>query len=60
MAQSNEPEKLMDADDILTADEQAMVRRGEEQIQRGESLTLDQLEHLDRHCETRTSGRTRK
>lgn len=43
------PKKLVDADDILTPDEEAIVRKGEEQIRRRQSVTLEQLEHdLDR------------
>ena len=44
------PKKLVDADDILTSEEEAMVRKGEQQIRRGHTVTLEQLEHeLDGH-----------
>lgn len=43
------PKKLVDADDVLTPKEEAMVRRGEAQLRRAEYVTLDQLRHeLDR------------
>ncbi len=43
------PKKLVDADDVLTPKEEAMVRKGERQIRRGEYVTLENLEHeLDR------------
>jgi AbrB family looped-hinge helix DNA binding protein len=41
--------KPVDPDDILTAEEAALVRKGEQQLARGESITLDDLERaLDR------------
>ncbi len=39
------PKRLVDAEDILTPKEEAIVRRGEEQIRRGEYVTLEKLEH---------------
>lgn len=39
------PKKLVDPDDILTPEEEAIVRKGEAQLRRGESVTLEQLEH---------------
>src|SRR6266516_685115 len=43
------PKRLVDADDVLTTEEEAIVRKGENQIRRGQSVTLEQLEHgLDR------------
>ena len=48
------PKRLVDADDILTPDEEAIVRKGEEQIRRGQSVTLEELEHdLDRRSRKR-------
>lgn len=43
------PKMLVDADDVLTPEEEALVRRGEAQLRRGEHVTLSQLRHeLDR------------
>lgn len=39
------PKKLVDADDVLTPEEEAMVRRGSEQIRKGQYVTLEELEH---------------
>jgi AbrB family looped-hinge helix DNA binding protein len=39
------PKKLVDADDMLTPEEEALVRRGEEELRTGEYVTLKQLEH---------------
>ena len=39
------PKKLVDPDDVLTPEEAALVRKGEQQLARGEFVTLDQLEH---------------
>ena len=48
------PKKLVDADDILTPEEEAAVRKGEDQIRRGQSVTLEQLTRgLDRHSRKR-------
>ena len=48
------PKKLVDADDVLTPEEEAIVRKGEAQIRRGEFVTLEDLEHdLDRPAVTR-------
>lgn len=48
------PKKLVDADDVLTPDEEAIVRKGEAQLRRGEYVTLEDLEHdMDRPALTR-------
>ena len=48
------PKKIVDADDILTPDEEAIVRKGEDQIRRRQTVTLGQLEHgLDRRTRKR-------
>ena len=48
------PKKIVDADDVLTPEEEAMVRKGEAQLRRGEYVTLEDLEHdLDRSAITR-------
>lgn len=48
------PKKLVDADDILTAEEAALVRKGERQLARGESITFDEVKRtLDRAARTR-------
>jgi AbrB family looped-hinge helix DNA binding protein len=48
------PKKLVDADDVLTPREEALVRKGEAQLRRGEYVTLEDLEHeLDRPTVTR-------
>jgi AbrB family looped-hinge helix DNA binding protein len=38
------PKKLVDADDVLTPEEEAMVRKGMEQIRKGQYVTLEELE----------------
>ena len=38
------PKKLVDADDVLTPEEEAMVRKGMEQIRKGQHETLEELE----------------
>ena len=49
------PKKLVDADDILTPEEEKLVRRGEAQLRRGQSISLEQLEHdLDRQARKRS------
>ena len=48
------PKKLVDADDVLTPEEEVIVRRDEAQLRRGEYVTLEDLEHaLDRPAVTR-------
>jgi AbrB family looped-hinge helix DNA binding protein len=48
------PKKLVDADDVLTPEEEAIVRKGEAQLRRGEYVTLEDLEHdMDRPAVTR-------
>ena len=48
------PKKLVDADDVLTPEEAAIVRKGEAQLRRGAYVTLADLEHaLDRPALTR-------
>jgi len=48
----------VDPDDILTPDEEALVLEGEEQLCRGEYVTLEELEHdLDRQ-DRKTSPKT--
>jgi AbrB family looped-hinge helix DNA binding protein len=42
---SLKPKKLVDALDVLTPEEEALVRRGEEELRTGEYVTLEQLEH---------------
>jgi AbrB family looped-hinge helix DNA binding protein len=43
------PKKLVDAEDVLTPEEERAVRRGEAQLRRGQYVTLEDLEHdLDR------------
>ena len=49
------PKKLVDSDDILTPQEEKIVLRGEQQLRRGEYVTLDQLEHeLDSQARKRS------
>jgi AbrB family looped-hinge helix DNA binding protein len=48
------PKKLVDAEDVLTPEEEAIVRKGEAQLRRGEYVTLEDLEHdMDRPAVTR-------
>lgn len=39
------PKKLVDADDVLTPEEEKIVRKGEAQLRRGESRTWQQIKH---------------
>ena len=39
------PKKLVDAADVLTPEEEALIRRGEEELRTGEYVTLEQLKH---------------
>jgi AbrB family looped-hinge helix DNA binding protein len=55
------PKKLVDAEDVLTPEEEEMVRRGEEQIRWGEYVTLEKLEHeMERPARKRRGKATRK
>ena len=55
------PKKLVDAEEVLTTEEEDMVRRGEEEIRRGEYITLEKFEHEMGHPARKTSGKaTRK
>jgi AbrB family looped-hinge helix DNA binding protein len=55
------PKKLVDADDMLTHEEERAVRRGEEQIRQGEYVTLKQLENaVERPALKRRGKTTRK
>ena len=48
------PKKIVDADDVLTPQEEAIVRKGEAELRRGEYVTLEDLEHdMDRPAVTR-------
>src|SRR5713101_1615638 len=48
------PKKIVDADDVLTPAEEAIVRKGEAQLRRGEYVTLEDLERdMDRPAVTR-------
>lgn len=37
------PKKLVDPDDILSPEEEALVRKGEEQLKRGKSVSWDDV-----------------
>ena len=39
------PKKLVDADLVLTLEEEILVRKGREELRRGESVTLEELDH---------------
>ena len=48
------PKKLVDAEDVLTPEEERAVKRGEAQLRRGQYVTLEDVEHdLDRPAVTR-------
>lgn len=51
------PKKLVDAEDVLTSEEEDLVRRGEEEIRRGEYITLEKLEHEMEHPTRKSSGK---
>ena len=43
------PKKLVDAEDVLTPEEERAVRKGEAQLRRGDYVTLENLDYdLDR------------
>ena len=48
------PKKLVDPDDMLTLEEEVIVRRGEEQLRQGNYVNLEKLEH-DLDCKARKS-----
>jgi len=55
------PKKLVDADDVLTPEEEGAVRRGEEQIRQGEYVVLKQLDNaMERPARKRRGKTTRK
>src|SRR5215470_15305410 len=39
------PKKLVDADDVLTPEEEAIVRKGEKQLRQGKSKPWSQVKH---------------
>src|SRR5919197_3600346 len=39
------PKKLVDAEDVLTPEEERAVRKGEAQLRRGDYVTLEDLDH---------------
>ena len=39
------PKKLVDADDVLTPEEENLVRKGEAQLKRGKHVLWDDLKH---------------
>ena len=39
------PKKLVDADLVLTPEEELLVRKGREELRRGECSTLEELDH---------------
>jgi AbrB family looped-hinge helix DNA binding protein len=39
------PKKLVDADDVLTPEEEKLVRKGEAQLKRGKHVLWDDLKH---------------
>jgi AbrB family looped-hinge helix DNA binding protein len=39
------PKKLADPEDVLTAEEAKLVRKGESQLRRGQYVSLEQIEH---------------
>jgi AbrB family looped-hinge helix DNA binding protein len=49
------PKKLVDADDVLTPEEEKLLLKAEKQISRGEYITLEQLENeLERPARKRS------
>ena len=52
------PKKLVDSDDVLTAEEVAAVRKGERQLRHGQYVTLEQLEHDLDHPAGKRSRKT--
>ena len=39
------PKKLVDADDVLTSEEETIVRKGERQLRQGQSKPWSQIKH---------------
>jgi len=39
------PKKLVDADDVLTPEEEAVIRKGEAQLRQGKSKSWSQIKH---------------
>ncbi len=39
------PKKVVDADDVLTPEEEVMVRKGEQQLREGKSKPWQQIKH---------------
>ncbi len=59
------PKKLVDADDVLTLEEEKLVLEGERQLRRGEYVTLEQLEdglhrRMGREMATQARNKSRK
>lgn len=55
------PKKLVDADTVLTAGEAVLVRKGRAELERGEYVTLEELDHeLGRPPLTRGRQTTQK
>ena len=49
------PKKLVDRNDVLTQEEEQVVKKGEAQLHGGDSVTLEQLKHdLDRQARKRS------
>jgi AbrB family looped-hinge helix DNA binding protein len=55
------PKRLVDREDVLTPEEEEVVRRGEAQIRRGNYVTLEKFEHeMERTARKRRGKTTRK
>ncbi|MGH8588310.1 MAG: AbrB/MazE/SpoVT family DNA-binding domain-containing protein [Gammaproteobacteria bacterium] len=52
------PKKLVDAEDVLSPEEEKIVHRGEEQIRRGEYVTLEKLEYEMGHTARKRRDKT--
>lgn len=59
------PARLIDADDVLTPEEEKLVLEGEKQLRRGEYVTLEQVENglkrrMDRELARQAGKKSRK
>ena len=52
------PKKLVDREAVLTPEEEKAVRRGKEQIRRGDYVTLETLEHGMESQDRQRGGKT--
>jgi len=52
------PKRMVDTDDVLTAEESALVKKAEREMRQGKYVTLDQLHHDLARTRLRRSRKT--